>query len=87
MRGIKGFIIIMCLLIPLSVFSQVNSNHFIGIVTDSSTSEPLTGANVMLKGTSIGTSTNLEGKFTIQKIQPGNYVLRISYIGYNTKCQ
>ncbi len=79
------FIILVLLTSPLIIFSQTIPGHFTGTVIDSSTGEPLTGANVMIKGTSIGTPTNIDGKFSIPKIQPGDYTLRISYIGYNAK--
>ncbi len=85
MRKFTKFILVVFLLVPLTIFSQVRPGQFIGTVTDSSSGEALTGANVMIKGTSIGTPTNIDGKFAITKIQPGDYTLRISYIGYNTK--
>ena len=53
-----------------------------GVVTDKSTDNPLPGANVMLKGTSFGAATDLEGNFRIQLVPPGEYILLVSYIGY-----
>jgi TonB-dependent receptor len=53
-----------------------------GKVTDSSTGVPLVGANVFLKGTAIGTITDLEGKYTIASAPPGDFVLAATYIGY-----
>lgn len=45
---------------------------------------PLAGANVMVKGTSKGTSTNLKGEFSINKINEGG-VLVFTSVGYNKK--
>lgn len=42
----------------------------------------LRGVNVFLDGTTIGTSTDIDGNFYIDKIPPGNYNLVFSYIGY-----
>lgn len=56
-----------------------------GVVTDSSSGEPLPGANVLIKGTSIGAATNLKGEFTLPKILPGTYTIKITYIGYKDK--
>ena len=56
-----------------------------GKVTDSSTGEPLFGANLVLEGTSIGAATNIEGKYIIQDVNAGSYTLKISYIGYESK--
>jgi len=47
------------------------------------TGEPLLGATVMQKGTAHGTSTDLDGNYTISV--PSNATLVISYIGYDTK--
>ena len=56
-----------------------------GKVTDSSTGEPLFGANLILEGTSIGGATNADGNYLIQDVPAGSYSLKISYIGYEPK--
>lgn len=45
--------------------------------------EPVIGASVMVKGSSIGAVTNLDGEFAIANVDE-NAVLTISYIGYKT---
>lgn len=50
-----------------------------GIVTDAN-GEPVIGANIKVEGTSIGTITDLDGRFTLDV--PTNAVLQVSYIGY-----
>lgn len=52
-----------------------------GTVIDDATGETLIGVGVLVDGTSAGAATDLDGVFDI-KIEPGNYQLRISYIGY-----
>ena len=44
----------------------------------------LIGANVLVKGTTIGNVTDMNGSVTLQDV-PANAVLEISYIGYTTK--
>ena len=61
---------------------QQQSKYLIGKVTDSS-GVPIIGANVKVKGVSMGTVTDVNGSFSI-KI-PSGTVLQISYIGYLTK--
>ena len=46
--------------------------------------EPLIGANVVIKDLYKGTSTNSEGKFTLSKLTKNEYIVIVSYIGYNT---
>jgi hypothetical protein len=53
-----------------------------GKVLDKSTGEPLPGVNIIIKGTSYGTSTNLDGEYTILNIQPGKYDITFGFIGY-----
>jgi hypothetical protein len=53
-----------------------------GTVRDSETDEPLVGANIRLLPVNKGTQTNENGRFALN-IEPGNYSLEISYIGYN----
>lgn len=57
-----------------------------GIITEEGSAETLIGANVVLKNdASSGTSTDIDGKYLIQGLSPGSYVLEYSYIGYETK--
>ena len=47
--------------------SIVCTNAYIsGTVIDKDANEPLIGANVLIKGTTIGTVTDLDGKYTLQ---------------------
>jgi outer membrane receptor for ferrienterochelin and colicins len=46
-------------------------------------SNPIEFANVGLVGTSTGAATDPSGVFTIKKIKAGNYIIRVSCIGYN----
>lgn len=55
-----------------------------GVITDAKDGVPLTGANVVVKGTSIGTVTDLDGSFEITVPDDQN-VLVISYTGYATQ--
>ena len=50
-----------------------------GVVEDS-TGEPLTGASVLVKGTTNGVATDIDGNFAL-KVKNGD-VISISYIGY-----
>lgn len=59
--------------------SQQKKNKVTGIVKDAD-GEPIIGANVMVKGQSIGTITDIDGRFVLDA--PANAVLQITYIGY-----
>ena len=46
--------------------------------------EPMIGVSVLIKGTSVGTITDFDGKFSL-KVSANNSVLVVSYIGYQTQ--
>lgn len=52
-----------------------------GYVYEKESGEPLPGINVIIKGTTYGTITNLDGYYSI-KVPPGNNILNFSFIGY-----
>jgi outer membrane receptor for ferrienterochelin and colicin len=56
-----------------------------GEVIDRQTKEPLAGVNILVPGTSLGASTDINGKFIITDLPIGTYRLEISYIGYMTQ--
>ena len=55
-----------------------------GVVTDANTGDPIPGANVRLKGTTTGTTTDVNGQYTIDLL-PDNRTLIFSFIGYRQK--
>ncbi len=56
-----------------------------GKITDSQTGQALPGAIVFIKGTSLGASTDLNGKYTITGVPAGIDTLRVSYVGYTAR--
>lgn len=63
---------------------RAQSVQVTGLVQDN-TGEPLMGASVIEKGTSIGTATNLDGEFVLFVKNPATAVLQVSYVGYETQ--
>ena len=58
---------------------QTSENTIQGVVTDAN-GEPIIGANIMIEGTTTGTITDFDGRFTLDV--PENATLQISYIGF-----
>ncbi|MDG5766339.1 TonB-dependent receptor [Balneolales bacterium ANBcel1] len=55
-----------------------------GYVEDVETGEPLTGAGIYLPGTTTGASSDPIGYFQIDRLSPGTYTFRISYLNYES---
>ena len=66
----------------LNGFAQ-NTATITGIVKDKKDNSELIGVNVLLKGTSLGAVTDVNGKFVIKNVKPGEYSVEVSYIGYH----
>ena len=74
---------LLCLLLlalPLTAWSQQVKLR--GVVIDAATGETIIGANVILKGTTIGTVTDIDGRFELVLNELPPYTLQISFIGY-----
>ena len=83
---------VICLLImlffALALFMPVSGLHagttgkIKGRVFDAQTGTPLPGVNVQVVGTNLGAATDLDGFYIILNITPGQYLLKVSYIGH-----
>src|SRR5688500_8850037 len=78
----KLFIVFFLSLFSTQVFAQEQRAVIYGKVTDKATKEPLIGANIIIKGTSMGKSADLDGNFRIENIKTGEYSVEVSYVGY-----
>ena len=67
-------------LFTMSISAQIGTIK--GTIHDGKTNETMIGASVMIDGTSIGTTTDLDGNFELHNIEAGTYKLIISSIGY-----
>ena len=70
--------------LTLSVITNAQ-NTFTAKVMDSKNSEVLIGASIILKGTTNGASTDVNGLTTLKNIPNGEQVISISFIGYEAK--
>jgi len=56
-----------------------------GNIKDGNTNETLIGATVVIQGTTIGSTTDFDGNFRIERVNPGSYNLVVSFISYDTQ--
>lgn len=75
------FLLFSLLLVGQMLWSQTTGT-LLGSVKDAKTQEPLIGATVLLESTNIGTTTDLDGRFSLENIPPKTYNVVISFVGY-----
>ncbi len=78
MKNIRIFIVL--LLLPITIFAQQTIS---GTVTEKSTGVGLPGVDVIIKGTTRGTSTDFDGNYSLDNVNEGD-VLSFSFMGYET---
>ena len=67
----------------IAIVQQTGNITVTGTVVDQ-TGEPVIGVNVLVKGSTNGTITDIDGKFSLKGVSP-NSILTVSYIGYKTE--
>jgi hypothetical protein len=75
------YFLALALSLPSVVLGQ-NSGKIEGKVTDAVSNEPLPFVNIVVKGTMIGTTSDLDGKFIFTGLTPGFITLQASFVGY-----
>jgi len=80
---VLGVVVLVLLLNP-GAFAGV-TGKIAGKVVDEQTGEPLIGANILIKGTTMGAAAGPDGSFIIINVPPGKYTLRVTMIGYETQ--
>lgn len=80
----KRFSIIFLVCLTVNVLFGQQTQTVKGSVIDKDTKEPLIGASVMIKGTSLGVATDVDGKFKIINAPLGRQSISCTYVGYST---
>ena len=78
---VRLFLPILFFLCGLTISAQSNAT-ISGVVKNAKTNEPVPQVNIYIANSTIGTTTNSEGKYLIQNLPCGNYNLIISSIGF-----
>lgn len=62
-----------------------NCGEIRGLIKDAQTGEELIGVTVVIEGTNIGISSDIEGSYNIKNLKPGTYTLMVKYVGYENQ--
>ena len=81
MLPILAMVTLVAVTAATSTFAQKTSN-LSGSVKDAQTGDGLPGANVLLVGSGMGATSDVQGRFVVRNIPAGTYTLRVTYLGY-----
>ena len=85
LKTIPKCMLLLFFVLGLNVAQAQRTGKIMGTIIDSTTGDPLYGANVFLEGTSLGAATSIEGEYVIPQVSPGKYNIIVRYIGYKGK--
>lgn len=79
----KRFILIFFVLLS-QIFAQAAPKYYSikGRVTDSQTGEPIAGVIFNVDGTGLWTISDVDGSYVFDRVQPGEYLIKVSCLGY-----
>ncbi|RYH73463.1 TonB-dependent receptor [Flavobacteriaceae bacterium 144Ye] len=81
----RAFTLLLVFIISSFAYSQ-NTGSIVGKITDKDyNNEPLAFANVLIKGTTTGTTSDFDGLYSFNEMDPGKYTLVFSFVGYETQ--
>ncbi|MET1258866.1 TonB-dependent receptor [Flagellimonas sp. DF-77] len=79
----KNLFALTALLFSSIIYAQTGS--IVGKLTDKElNNDPLAFANILIKGTTTGTTSDFDGLYEIPGLEPGTYTVVYSYLGYET---
>lgn len=80
----KRFVSLILLVCLYSAAFAGTTGKISGLVTDKNNNEPLVGVNVIVEGTFLGASTDIDGYYSILNVPAGNYNIVVNYVGYTS---
>ncbi|MBP6065922.1 MAG: TonB-dependent receptor [Bacteroides sp.] len=76
----KLMLLLTCLFVGISLVTAQNQ-RITGVVISDEDGQPVVGASVLVKGSTVGTITDIDGKFTLSNVPSSAKTLQVSYIG------
>ncbi len=80
----KTIIMILLMLLTSVQFVAQNNGSIAGNIVDKETKQTIPGVNILLEGTYYGAATDFDGNYKMNDVAPGEYTVKISFIGYKT---
>jgi hypothetical protein len=78
MKTLQKKLLLFLLILPIGIFAQGTLK---GVVLDGSSQQPLPSVNIIVEGTTTGTTSDFDGNFTLSNIKNGDKIV-FSYLGF-----
>lgn len=82
MNRTLSIVILGITMVLMGSISVLGQGTIEGTVTEQGTGDPIPGVNVIVQGTTIGSSTNADGEFVVRGVPQGSQVIEARFIGY-----
>ena len=83
----RAFLFVLAALALPAVSAAQGMGAIVGRVTDATDGSGLPGASVLVRGTTLGVATDLDGSYRVLVVPGGTYVVSASFTGYETATQ
>ena len=80
----KLMLLLACLFVGIGLVTA-QTQKVTGVVISEEDGQPVVGASVLVKGTTLGTITDVDGNFNLSNVPSSAKTLQISYIGMQTQ--
>ncbi|MDQ3191798.1 MAG: TonB-dependent receptor [Bacteroidota bacterium] len=84
LKSLGKALTLLAVIVLSTAISNAQTGSIRGFVYAKETGEPVIFTNVIIKGTTLGASTDVNGYYQITKVPAGDYVLEVTYLGYET---
>ena len=81
MKTLQKKFLLFLLILPIGIFAQSTLK---GVVLDGSSQQPLPSVNIIVGGTTTGTTTDFDGNFTLSNVKNGDKIV-FSYLGFQNQ--
>jgi len=77
-----GFFFLFGLISLDAIAQRAGTGNISGVITEAGINESLPTVSVRIIGSNLGAATDLDGRFTIRNVRPGEYTIEISFLGF-----
>lgn len=81
----KKLFLLLMTIIAVAIGASAQGHNVSGIVVSSDDNEPIVGATVMVTGTTLGTTTDIDGRFLLTNVPTSAKTLKVSYVGMTSQ--